>query len=238
VTDHDIDMGNLLVPGRSLVLVTRTGPPLRIRGQLYIVDRDFLTVTITEASGSAPEPDMVLGAAVFAARGVYRFVTSVVLYRPGRPSPLVLSPPESFEWIDRRAEPRLSVALPVTCVPVVSAQRSRAEAAGFAATTVDVSVGGLAVTTAEPVHPGQELRVAFLLPRGDHVTARTTVVGIDPADAGRPTSIAHLQIDEMDARHRERLGAFVHETSFLAAGEPATDAILRRPLAGSTARSA
>jgi c-di-GMP-binding flagellar brake protein YcgR len=178
---------------------------------------------------------MVLGAAVFAARGVYRFVTSVVMYRPGRPSPLVLSPPESFEWIDRRAEPRITASLPVTCVPVVSAQRSRAEAAGFAATTVDLSLGGMAVTTDQPVSPGQELRVAFLLPRGDNVTARTTVVSVEPPTDGRPT-IAHLQIDDMDPWHRDRFGAFLHEVLFLSAGEPATE-LLRQPLVTS-ARSA
>jgi hypothetical protein len=234
----DFDVENLLVPGRSLVLVTRSGAPLRIRGEVYIVDRDFLTVTITEMSGSTPQTDMVLGAAVFAARGVYRFVTSVVMYRPGRPSPLVLTPPESFEWIDRRVDPRVAVALPATCVPVVSAQRSRAEAAGFTATTVDLSLGGLGLATDHPVTPGQELRVAFLLPRGDSVTARGTILTIDPPDATRATPVAHLQIEEIDGRNRERLGAFVHEAQFLSAGVPATDAILRQPLVGSAARSA
>jgi hypothetical protein len=238
VDEHEIDMGNLLVPGRALVLVSRSGPPLRIRGQLYIVDRDFLTVTITDASGSAPETDTVLGAAVFAARGVYRFVTTVVLYRPGRPSPLVLTPPESFEWIDRRVAPRVAVALPVTCVPVVSTQRSRAEAAGFPATTVDISLGGVALATEHPVAPGTELRVAFLLPRGDSITARGTVVTVQPPAPGHSTAVAHLQVDEIDGRHRERLGAFVHEAQFLSAGEPATDAILRQPLVGTAARSA
>jgi hypothetical protein len=237
VPDHDIDMRDLLVPGRPLVLVTRSGPLLRIRGQLFIVDRDFMTVTIDEAHGSAPEPDMVLGAAIFAARGVYRFVTSVVMYRPGRPSPLLITPPDSLEFIDRRSDPRVTVAFPATCVPVVSAQRSRAEAAGFPGTVVNLSIGGLAVATDQPVSTGQELRVAFLLPRGDHVVARATIVGVEPPGPDRPAPVAHLQIDEIDARNRERLGAFVHEAVFFAAGVPEADEILRRPLLAAGARA-
>jgi hypothetical protein len=114
----------------------------------------------------------------------------------------------------------------------VTAERSRAEAAGFAATIVDLSLGGLAVATDHPVRPGQELRLAFLLPRGDSVAVRASVVGIDPAADGRAVPVAHLQVDEMDTRHRERLGAFLQEASFLSAGAPDTDAILRRPLVG------
>jgi hypothetical protein len=232
VNESEFDVARLLVPGRSVVLVTRSGPALRIRGQVYLVDRDFFTLTITEESGAAPEEGMVLGGAAFAARGVYRFACRVVMHRPGKASPLVLSPPESFEWIDRRMHPRLSVSLPLTCVPVVSASDSRADAAGFLGTTLDLSVGGLAITTTNPVRAGQELRIAFALPGGDHVAARTTVVAVHPAEAPVGAVVAHVQIDEIDARHRERLGAFVHESLFLAGGVTATERILRRPLVG------
>jgi hypothetical protein len=232
VNESEFDLTGLLVPGRAVVLVTRSGPPLRIRGQVYLVDRDFFTLTITEDTGAAPEEGMILGGAVFAARGVYRFACRVVMYRPGKASPLVLSPPESFEWIDRRMHPRLSVSIPLTCVPVVTAADSRADAAGFLGTTLDLSVGGLSINTTHPVRPGQELRVAFTLPGGDHVTARTTVVSVHPAEAPVGAVVAHMQIDEIDARHRERLGAFVHEALFLAGGVTATERILRRPLVG------
>jgi Tfp pilus assembly protein PilZ len=230
VNETDIDIESLLVPRRSVVLVTRSGPPLLIRGQVNIVDREFFTVTISEATGATPEPGMVLGGAVFVPHGVYRFACAVVMYRPGRPSPLLLSPPESFEWIDRRTRTRVAAALPLTCVPVVSATESRAGAAGFAATTIDLSVGGLAVTTDQPVRLGQELRVALLLPHGEHVAARTTVLAVHPAHDPASVAVVHMQIDEIDPRHREQLEAFVHEAAFFASNVDETSAILRRPL--------
>lgn len=122
-----------------------------------------------------------------------------------------LAVPAEIHSTDRRAAFRLQTALRPSVIfrLVVDPERSDEDAARFEGSVVDLSEGGLCLSTRAHVEPGERLGIEVELPEGGTLLARLRVLEIEHPAAGRVNRRLHCQFLSIREADRDRIARFL-----------------------------
>jgi hypothetical protein len=129
---------------------------------------------------------------IFAHDGLYR-LRGIAHYRWA--GFLALRPVYEVDRIQRRLWPRFAIELDVT---LAAMEGSDADFTGVTGRTIDISVGGMQVQTANQLRPGADPTVMLTLPDGARLVARTRVVDGVASGSGYRYRLAFDQIEDGD----------------------------------------
>jgi c-di-GMP-binding flagellar brake protein YcgR len=141
-------------------------------------------------------------------RKSYRFA-SVVIGRSGEYD--VLSMPSRIESTERRRNFRLDAALEPTSVyrlvidPVADEETKRP----LEGTLVDLSEGGLCLSSRLPAAPGERLGIEIELPRACVLLARMRVISVDPPRYGYRNHRIHCSFMDLSRQGRDTIAKFL-----------------------------
>ena len=183
-------------------------------GQIALIEpvdaspgRDCLTGVVVPGDrilidlGASPRPESDVAevvASFFAPDALYRLFAKAHQEADG----LVSLDVSALERVQRRANPRVQVALPVRL-----GVGDMAEAAVLSGETVDLSTGGCRVMTDRPWPTEADPVVTIDLPDGEPVSTQARVVTVDLNGDGWEYRLAFPGIAEPDAERLSRLVA-------------------------------
>jgi hypothetical protein len=164
-----------------------------------VVDADRDVVLLEAGDGSAPPaPGTRLLGAHGAGDGIRRFDVAVRRHVSGTRARFTVSRPSGFRKVDRRADARVPVRLAAQLVV-----GGGGEMETISATTVDLSAGGAAVLSPQPLRAGRRLLVLLHLDDDDAILAGAVVAG--QQGTVRDEARLGLELQVLDPADRSRL---------------------------------
>lgn len=203
-----------LAPGLPLRMEVSVGNAVEtLSTRVDDVDEDVLSVLVPMLRlRTRPLPAGAFVRATYVASNRrWRFVTEVMGLSPdGNIQYLAL--PASIESSDRRTAFRLGTALrPETVYRVVidPDQDGEPRQNKLDATVVDLSEGGVCLSSREDAMVGEWLGMVVNLPLIGNVTARMKVTGTEPPRSGQRNHRIHCQFAEITRGDRDKIARFL-----------------------------
>jgi hypothetical protein len=139
-----------------------------------------------------------------------RFVTEVTGTSENHALQYLMLPPV-IEKSERRQFYRLPTAFePIDLFQLVRVPGSEGPRdLARISTVVDISEGGLCLSTRAPLRCGDRLAIHVELPGFGPIIGRMTVVGVQAPEKGFLNERAHCSFDDLDRRSRDRIARFV-----------------------------
>lgn len=202
-----------LHPGMPLQLMVTAGDDVETVSTLLEEIRPGALAVALPMRGLAVRP-LPAGAVVHASYTTtgrrFRFVTEVQGYDPEGDGQL-LALPAAIEQSDRRRSFRLATMLHPTSVYrlVLDAKRDEAEGRSLRCTIVDLSEGGVCLSTRTRTEPGEWLGLVTNLAGDSEVRARMRVVEAAPPAPGHRTQRAHCEFVALPRHERDKIARFL-----------------------------
>jgi c-di-GMP-binding flagellar brake protein YcgR len=149
--------------------------------------------------------------ATFQFRGkTWQFNSEVIAHDPEQRVDYLAAPRE-LHSTDRRHAFRLQTALRPECIfrLVVDPDRSDEDAVRFDGAVVDLSEGGLCLSTRAHVDLGERLGIELKLPEGGTLLARLRVITVEEPADGRMNRRLHCQFIGIRDGDRDRIARFL-----------------------------
>jgi c-di-GMP-binding flagellar brake protein YcgR len=179
--------------------------PARVEG----MDAETLALSMPMWRGALipVHPKQRLAVRIFYHGSYYGFDTAVIR-RILKPLPLMaVYRPQVIQAVgQRRRHVRVHAALPVK-FRLLSDNNNNFSA--YEAQTVDISAGGVLLSTEIPVKPGQELLVQLFLPSSEVITCKAKTVRVFNQTGSLGKGQVALQFEDISEKDRDQIARFV-----------------------------